>query len=312
MENLNVNAIETIIRDRRSLAEMFSMKFNEWLPKDRAFHTGFALQVLMGQKKLLKLTEKGSQSIPKTKETPELDKPNLFRIVNEDNELMMYIPNNSKSNYISLEFYHSLLFHKKRGVFDYLYSVFENKKRHASESIKKTMNLQMPSEVTQKLFSYKSNFDIPKSKPFFQLKRYKGLFDDDNNRMNNLSINVNHRNHNDLGMIMENNNFPNNEINNVNQIVNRQQSNLMNSRQNENNLYEALIKGIVDYMFENNVHNIEMAFQYGVDKTEITRKIIRRLAQYHRYDSFRMKNLDDQVDIVNSFIDNILHDEAEN
>ena len=81
MENLNVNAIENVVRDRRSLAEMFALKFNEWLPKDRAFHTGFALQVLTGTKKLLKLTEKGSITITKTKDTTELDKPNIFRIL---------------------------------------------------------------------------------------------------------------------------------------------------------------------------------------------------------------------------------------
>ena len=100
MENLNVNAIENVVRDRRSLAEMFALKFNEWLPKDRSFHTGFALQVLTGSKKLLKLTEKGSPSIPKTKDAPELDKPNIFRILNEDIELKKYIPDNSKPGYI--------------------------------------------------------------------------------------------------------------------------------------------------------------------------------------------------------------------
>lgn len=49
---------------------MFALKFGEWYPKDKAFHTGFALLVLMGKKKLLKLTEQGSPSIPKAKDSP--------------------------------------------------------------------------------------------------------------------------------------------------------------------------------------------------------------------------------------------------
>lgn len=306
MENLNVNAIETIIRDRRSLAEMFAIKFNEWLPKDRAFHTGFALQVLMGQKKLLKLSEKGSPSIPKTKETPELDKPNMFRIINEDNELKKYIPDNSKSNYISLEFYHSLFFHKKRGVFDYLYGVFEQKKRHSSESIKKTMNLQMPSEVTQKLFSYKSNFDVPKSKPFFQLKRYMGLFGENIDGMNLVNNNNQQISNSNMIMAQERNIHSNNENINVNHLINNQIPLNVNMNMQSNDLFFSLVKSVIDYLYENNYHNIQLAIQNENDRNNINRKVLERLLQYHRYENFRSKNLDDQVEIIGDIINHLL------
>lgn len=38
MDVVNANNIETIVRDKRSLREMFALKFGEWYPKDKAFH----------------------------------------------------------------------------------------------------------------------------------------------------------------------------------------------------------------------------------------------------------------------------------
>ena len=100
MESLNVNEIEQIVRDKRSLREMFATRFQEWYPVDKAFHTGFALLVLTGKKKLLKLTEKGAPQIPKVKYCPELDKENLYSLVNQHESLLKYIPDNSKPGYI--------------------------------------------------------------------------------------------------------------------------------------------------------------------------------------------------------------------
>ena len=37
MESLNVNEIEQIVRDKRSLREMFATRFQEWYPVDKAF-----------------------------------------------------------------------------------------------------------------------------------------------------------------------------------------------------------------------------------------------------------------------------------
>ncbi len=191
MDIVNANNIETIVRDKRSLREMFALKFGEWYPKDKAFHTGFALLVLMGKKKLLKLTEQGSPSIPKAKDSPELDKDNLFSIVNNNDALKQYIPDNSKSAYFSIEFLHSLLYHRSKQTFDYLYNLFEQRKKHANESIKRKVTFQIPSEVSQKIVSYNSNFDIPKSKPFFQVSRYKDLFLPYMNNQQNINLNVN-------------------------------------------------------------------------------------------------------------------------
>ncbi len=302
MENLNVNAIENVIRDRRSLAEMFALKFNEWLPKDRAFHTGFALQVLTGTKKLLKLTEKGSPSIPKTKEAPELDKSNMFRIINEDVELMKYIPDNSKPGYISLEFYHSLLFHRNRDIFNYLYGVFESKKRHASESLKKTLSLQIPSEVSQQLFSYKSNFDIPKSKPFFQLKRYKGLFDENNRHNNQNNNNQHNQNQNNNHMIIENNLERRNNNINFNNINDRTNNLNLHREIAENNEFINLVRRIFNYIFDNNIDNIGVVCQNPNDRLNLEKNIIQKILQSHSYDRFRTLNIDDQVTILNRAI----------
>ena len=264
----------------------------------------------MGQKKLLKLSEKGSPSIPKTKETPELDKPNMFRIISEDNELKKFIPDNSKSNYISLEFYHSLFFHKKRGVFDYLYGVFEQKKRHSSESIKKTLNLQMPSEVTQKLFSYKSNFDVPKSKPFFQLKRYMGLFGENFDEMN--VINVNNRQISNSNMIMdqERNIHSNNENINVNQLMNNHIPLNMNVNMQSNDLYFNLVKSVIDYLFECNYNNVNLAVQNENQRINLDRKVLEKVSARYRYENFRSKNLDDQVEIIGDMLNHLLVEDS--
>ena len=203
MDMMAVDDLEHIVRDKRSLREMFALKFQEWYPNDKAFHTGFALQVLMGKKKLLKLTERGSPSIPKTKETNELDKPNLMNLINQHEDLQKYVPDNTKPSYISTEFYHCLFYHHKRDVFDYLYSVFERFKKKANQSIKKTMHIEIPSNVSRRLSMYKSNFNVPKSKQFFQLQRFKHLFPDlienpvDVNMNNNVNINNNRINNDD-------------------------------------------------------------------------------------------------------------------
>ena len=306
MENLNVNAIENVVRDRRSLAEMFALKFNEWLPKDRAFHTGFALQVLTVSKKLLKLTEKGSPSIPKTKDAPELDKPNIFRILNEDIELKKYIPDNSKPGYISLEFYHSLLYHRKRDIFNYLYGVFESKKRHASESLKKTLSLQIPSDVSQQLFSYKSNFDVPKSKPFFQLKRYKGLFDENNQNINQNQNNLHNQNQNNNHMIIENNLERRNDNVNVNNNDDRiNNANLFRDIA-ANNEFINLIRRIFDYMFDNNIDNVCMVCQNPGDRLNLEKNIVLKILTTDNYDRFRALNIYDQVSLINRAIHEIV------
>ena len=216
MDIVNANNIETIVRDKRSLREMFALKFAEWYPKDKAFHTGFALLVLMGKKKLLKLTEQGSPSILKAKDSPELDKDNLFNIVSNNDTLKQYIPDNSKAAYFSIEFLHTLLYHKSKQTFDYLYNLFEQRKKHANESIKKKITFQIPSEISQKIVSYKSNFDIPKSKPFFQVSRYKDLFLPYMNNQQNVNLNVDRNNRNNQNnQNMVNVNMNNNMVNDV-------------------------------------------------------------------------------------------------
>jgi hypothetical protein len=169
------------------------------------------------------------------------------------------------------------------------------------------MNLQIPSEVTQKLLSYKSNFDVPKSKPFFQLKMYKDLFERNNLEMNDVNLNVNQQNSNQRRVVLENNFRQGNKMFNFNQPSNRQPSINLNIENRDNNLYAGLIKGILAYMFENNVDNIDLAFQNESEKVGLNEKVLSRLAQYHCYESFRSKNLDDQVALINNVINDIVN-----
>ena len=209
MELNNVSDLEQIVRDKRSLTEMFATKFQEWYPNDKAFNTGFALLVLTGRKKLLKLSEKGAPAIPKVKDCPELDKENMFSLIRQHESLVNYIPENTKPGYISLGFYFSLLYHHKRDIYDYLYSVFVTKKKQNNESIKQTLHLNIPSDISQRILSYRSPFVVPKSKPYFQLYRYRNLFQqqDNENDVNMIVNNVNLRNNENI--------IRNNSVNNV-------------------------------------------------------------------------------------------------
>lgn len=310
MDIVNANNIETIVRDKRSLREMFALKFGEWYPKDKAFHTGFALLVLMGKKKLLKLTEQGSPQIPKAKDSPELDKENLFNIVNRNENLRQFIPDNSKPAYFSIEFMHSLLYHKDRSIFDSLYKLFETRKKHANESVKKKMNFEIPSEVTQKLVSYKSNFNVPKSKPFFQIHRYKDLFIPYMNNQENMNINNQMINRsNNVNVNMNQNQINNNLIVNDNHIQHDNNHNEMIIR-NNNDMYFDLVRSLFDYMVEINYHNIGMVV--NSDNTENYKVKIFELIKVRRnYDSFRVLNVDDQIKIIFDFISNDYLEEIE-
>ena len=312
MESLNVNDIEQIVRDKRSLREMFAKRFQEWYPTDKAFHTGFALLALTGKKKLLKLSEKGAPQIPKVKDTPELDKVNLFSLVNQHESLMTYIPDNTKPSYISLEFYHSLFYHHKRDLYDYLYSVFVTKKKRNNESIKKSLNLEIPSEISQKMMSYKSNFIVPKSKPFFQLYRYKNLFINQNNQ-NDLNMNIIN-----LNQRSNQNNHINNMVNNSHQISNyssissRVNLNMNDIGREQSYEFDSLLKSLFDYMVDENHNNIAMIIQTNNDKVYYLEKIIERIKGMNNYDSFKLRNTDDQVEMISNCLSNIYQNEFGN
>ena len=309
MDIINANNLENVVRDRRSLREMFALKFGEWYPKDKAFHTGFALLVLMGKKKLLKLSEQGSPTIPKAKDSPELDKDNLFNIVNNNNELKEYIPDNSKAAYFSIEFFHTLLYHKSKPTFDHLYKIFEERKKRANESIKRKITFEIPSEVSQKIVSYKSNFDIPKSKPFFQVSRYKDLFLPymQNNRNVNLNVNNVQRNNNDnlnnndIGMM-------NNHRDDFNVLPGSRFENLSIIR-NRNDMYEDLIRSIFDYIIEIDYNSIGMLIQSNDERNRYKSEIVEIIKNKQNYDSFRELNVDDQVRIVSNIINEIYQNE---
>ena len=311
MESLNVNEIEQIVRDKRSLREMFATRFQEWYPVDKAFHTGFALLVLTGKKKLLKLTEKGAPQIPKVKYCPELDKENLYSLVNQHESLLKYIPDNSKPGYISLEFYHSLFYHQKRDVYDYLYSVFVTKKKQNCESIKKTFQLQIPSDISQRILSYKSNFIVPKSKPFFQLYRYRNLFMDQNNE-NQFNMSINNRNRMNIQGNSSDINMNHNLINsNHSQNSNSVNVNLNNIIRDQNYEFDSLLKSLFDYMIDENYNNITMLIQSNDDRVRYLEKTIVKMKQFNNYDSFKLRNTDDQVQMVFDCVSRIYESEYE-
>ena len=298
MDMMAVDDLEHIVRDKRSLREMFALKFQEWYPSDKAFHTGFALQVLMGKKKLLKLTERGAPSIPKTKETNELDKPNLMNLINQHENLQMYIPDNTKASYISIEFYHCLFYHHKRDLFDYLYSVFERYKKKATQSVKKTMHIEIPSNVSQKLSMYKSNFNVPKSKQFFQLQRFKHLFPDlienpvDVNMNNNVNIN-NNRINNDDNLI--NNHVINRNLPSISERINNSRNQVVIEGSYE---YDGLIKSLYNHMSDENLFDCWQLIPNVNDKARHFVKVVDRVKAYFEYENFKLKSTEDQLKLV--------------
>ena len=311
MELNNVNDLEQIVRDKRSLTEMFATKFQEWYPNDKAFNTGFALLVLTGRKKLLKLSEKGAPTIPKVKDCPELDKENMFSLIRQHESLMNYIPDITKPGYISLGFYFSLLYHHKRDIYDYLYTVFVTKKKQNNESIKKSLHLNIPSDISQRILSYKSPFVVPKSKPYFQLYRYRSLFEQQENE-NDVNMNVNNVNLRNNENIIRNNSVNNVLINsNHSQNSNSVNVNLNNIIRDQNYEFDSLLKSLFDYMIDENHNNITMLIQSNDDRVRYLEKTIVKMKQFNNYDSFKLRNTDDQVQMVFDCVSRIYESEYE-
>lgn len=311
MELNNVNDLEQIVRDKRSLTEMFATKFQEWYPNDKAFNTGFALLVLTGRKKLLKLSEKGAPTIPKVKDCPELDKENMFSLIRQHESLMNYIPDITKPGYISLGFYYSLLYHHKRDIYDYLYSVFVTKKKQNNESIKMSLHLNIPSDISQRILSYKSPFVVPKSKPYFQLYRYRSLFEQQDN-VNDVNMNVNNVNLRNNENIIRNNSVNNVLINsNHSQIQSRVNVNSYDIGREQNYEFDSLLKSLFDYMVDENYHDCGQLIQTDNDRVYYLEKIIPRIRGLNNYDSFKLRNTDDQVQMVYNILVNVYQNEQE-
>lgn len=165
------------------------------------------------------------------------------------------------------------------------------------------MNFEIPSEVTQKLISYKSNFDVPKSKPFFQVNRYKDLFVPYVNNQENINMNVrmNQRNF-DVNMNMNQSQINNNNIVNNNQI---QPGNLLNELiiRNSDDMYYDLVKSLFDYMIEINYHNVGLIINSNNTNSHRER-VFEYIKTRRNYDSFRVLNVDDQIKIIFDFISN--------
>ena len=280
-------------------------------PNDKAFNTGFALLVLTGRKKLLKLSEKGAPTIPKVKDCPELDKENMFSLIRQHESLMNYIPDITKPGYISLGFYFSLLYHHKRDIYDYLYSVFVTKKKQNNESIKKSLHLNIPSDISQRILSYKSPFVVPKSKPYFQLYRYRSLFEQQDN-VNDVNMNVNNVNLRNNENIIRNNSVNNVLINsNHSQIQSRVNVNSYDIGREQNYEFDSLLKSLFDYMVDENYHDCGQLIQTDNDRVYYLEKIIPRIRGLNNYDSFKLRNTDDQVQMVYNILVNVYQNEQE-
>ena len=155
----------------------------------------------------------------------------------------------------------------------------------------------------KKSTAYKSNFDIPKSKPFFQVNRYKDLFIPYINNQENINMNVrvNQRNI-DVNMNLNqgqinNNNIPNNNLiqpgNNPNNMIIR----------DSNDMYYDLVRSLFDYMIEIDYHNIGMVVNQN-NAQRHKEKAFEFIKSRRNYDSFRVLNVDDQIRIIFESISN--------
>lgn len=97
MEATPVEMLETRLKSIENAREFFKMECNEHLLEDRCFNSGFVLDVLKRRKKLIPSTSFEILNLKRMKFIKIYDRKNLFRIVSEDNDMRLYIPDNCKA-----------------------------------------------------------------------------------------------------------------------------------------------------------------------------------------------------------------------
>lgn len=274
LQTIDTKTLEGVIRSRRALIEFFTKEMNLYFPNSSVFNTKFAMQVFSGEKLLLKLSQQNSPSIPEIKKNDNLLKKRLYEICLSDNDVKKYFPDDCDYKKIPKPFYHSILYHLKRTTWDILYKEFEMKKIENSVNFKDKIKVPIKTEILEKLLNYRSNFNEPKSKQYFQFTKNKEMFSSNVNNVNNIQINEN----------FVNNNSDHNrlEVNNV--------------------LFNQLITRIFEYIFENNVNNLCDRFTFINDRQELLNYITMKIYQSYSFNDFSSMDLEHQLNVILSNI----------
>ena len=121
--------------------------------------------------------------------------------------------------------------------------------------------------------------------------------------------NVNLRNNEN---IIRNNSVSNVLINsNHSQIQPRVNVNSYDIGREQNYEFDSLFMSLFDYMVDENYHDCGQLIQTDNDRVYYLEKIIQRIRGLNNYDSFKLRNTDDQVQMVYNIFVNVFQNEQE-
>ena len=79
----------------------------------------------------------------------------------------------------------------------------------------------------------------------------------------------------------------------------------------QNYEFDSLLKSLFDYMVDENYHDCGQLIQTDNDRVYYLEKIIPRIRGLNNYDSFKLRNTDDQVQMVYNILVNVYQNEQE-
>jgi hypothetical protein len=132
----------------------------------------------------------------------------------------------------------------------------------------------------------------------------------DQNNQNEFNMSINNRNRMNIQGNSSDINMNNNLINsNHSQNSNRVNLNVNNIERDQNYEFDSLLKSLFDYMIDENYNNITMLIQSNNDRVLFLEKTIVKIKQFNNYDSFKLRNTDDQVEMVFDCVSRIYQNE---
>lgn len=308
MENhlVDLKEIESVIRSKRALVEYFALKKNQYFPDDSHFTTDFALLVLMGKKKLLTLKEKSTPSIPDIKDFDPLLKKSLVEKLSRHESTREYLPDEPNYKRISKNFIFSLMFSKNRQMFDELYSEYANKKIQKINIFKHKVEIPISDEFYSSLKSYRSNFNEPVKKQFFNVTKNKEMLMNYGLKMKGRSNVIN----NNVNLNSEL--FRNNENVNDDRFINQFSNNNNNMIENNINmsndelLFDNLIQGLIEHIWRNNFEQLDAKYPTSNDRSFIMNQVYQTVKLQTNYHSFSMLIFSEQLDFVGQIFNSII------
>ncbi len=103
MIKTSMSEVENKIRSKESAIEFFGICLGKHLPRETAFNSNFIRQVFRLTKKLLPLSAAKPPELKRMKFIKQFDRENLFSIINNNDEMKKYIPDDSSFKRISRE-----------------------------------------------------------------------------------------------------------------------------------------------------------------------------------------------------------------